>query len=97
MVDVEFVVQYLVLAYSQHHPALRPNTGNIALLQQAQDLGLIPAPLGEEAAQAYRHLRQLQHRARLDDSPAQVEIQQVATEQAAGSKVWELVSLTHME
>ena len=92
MVDVEFVVQYVILAHSQHHPALCANVGNIALLQQAQNLGLIPAPLGENAAQAYRHLRQLQHRARLDDSPAQVEIDQVAVEQAAGIQLWEIIS-----
>ena len=89
MVDMEFVVQYLILAHSQHHPALRLNGGNIALLQQAQNLGLIPAPLGENAAHAYRHLRQLQHRARLDDAPAQVENQHVTTEQAAGVGLWE--------
>ena len=92
MVDVEFVVQYVILAHSQHHPALCANVGNIALLQQAQNLGLIPAPLGENAAQAYRHLRQLQHRARLDDAPAQVEIDQVAGEQAAGIQLWEIIS-----
>ncbi|MEN9373800.1 MAG: hypothetical protein RIR79_1352 [Pseudomonadota bacterium] len=91
MVDVEFAVQYLVLAHSQHHPELRPNVGNIALLQQAQDLGLMPTPLGENAAQAYRHLRQLQHHARLDDAPAQVEMHQVEAEREAGLKVWECV------
>ena len=33
MVDVEFAVQYLVLAHAHAHPALTRNLGNIALLR----------------------------------------------------------------
>lgn len=69
MVDVEFVVQYLVLAHSRVHPALIDNVGNIALLERAEQAGLLPAGLGHRAADAYRELRRLQHRARLDEQP----------------------------
>ncbi len=44
MVDVEFSVQYLVLAHAHDHDALTRNVGNIALLGIAADLGLVPAP-----------------------------------------------------
>ena len=71
MVDMEFAVQFLVLAHSATHPALRANLGNIALLQRAQDCGLLLAPIGTDAAQAYRSLRQIQHRARLDEAPGE--------------------------
>ena len=73
MVDAEFAVQYLVLAHSAAHPELRGNVGNIALLQRAEAAGLLPAGVGQEAADAYRELRHLQHRARLDEAPTQID------------------------
>ena len=66
MVDIEFMVQFLVLAYAHQFPALLGNVGNIALLKIAGDVGLIQKELALKVAQAYRLLRQLQHRARLD-------------------------------
>lgn len=67
MIDVEFVVQWLVLAYSGTHPELLDNVGNIALLHRAEAAGLLAAGLGQAAADAYRELRRAQHRARLDE------------------------------
>jgi hypothetical protein len=46
MIDVEFAVQYLVLTHSHAHPELLDNVGNIALLQRAEDAGLLPAGVG---------------------------------------------------
>jgi len=91
MVDIEFAVQFLVLAHGSHHPALRANVGNIALLQRAQDCALLPAPIGAEAAQAYRRLRQIQHRARLDEAPTALPLEAVATQRAAGLALWKAV------
>ena len=88
MVDMEFAVQFLVLAHSATHPALRANLGNIALLQRAQGCGLLLAPIGTDAAQAYRSLRQIQHRARLDEAPTEVPLGVVAQERAAGRALW---------
>jgi glutamate-ammonia-ligase adenylyltransferase len=68
MIDVEFTLQYLILAHSHDHPELLDNKGNIALLQRAQVAGLLPAPVGEQAAQAYRALRAAQHHARLNEA-----------------------------
>ncbi len=73
MIDVEFIVQFLVLSQSAAHPALRGNTGNIALLQAAEAVGLLPAGMGQAAATAYRTMRQMQHRARLDEAPTQID------------------------
>ena len=69
MVDVEFVVQYLVLAHAAQHPTLLGNVGNIALLMQAENEGLLPEGVGQAAGRAYRELRRVQHRARLDELP----------------------------
>jgi len=65
MVDIEFTVQYLVLAHAHRHDALIRNAGNIALLALAGDLGLVPADLAVSVADAYREYRRLQHQVRL--------------------------------
>ena len=91
MVDVEFAVQYLVLAYAQKHPALLANVGNIALLQIAEGVGLLPANVGVAAGHAYRELRRVQHRARLDEQPTQVPPSELATECQAIQALWHAV------
>jgi glutamate-ammonia-ligase adenylyltransferase len=68
MVDIEFAVQTLLLLHSQSHPELLRNAGNIGLLLEAQRSGLLPSPVGEQAANAYRALRLAQHKARLDEA-----------------------------
>jgi [glutamine synthetase] adenylyltransferase / [glutamine synthetase]-adenylyl-L-tyrosine phosphorylase len=73
MMDVEFAVQFLVLAHGAQQPALLANAGNIALLHRAEAAGLLAPGIGHAAADAYRSLRQAQHRARLDEQPTQVE------------------------
>jgi glutamate-ammonia-ligase adenylyltransferase len=88
MVDVEFVVQYLVLLHSRAHPELRANTGNINLLRRAETAGLLEPGMGESAARAYRELRQIQHRARLDEAPTQVDAVQVAEAAGAVLSLW---------
>lgn len=67
MVDVEFIVQYLVLAYAHQHPVLLENLGNIALLQHAGKVGLIDQQKAMVVADAYRELRRRQHELRLQD------------------------------
>jgi len=65
MIDIEFIVQYLVLRYAAPYPQLTANSGNIALLKLCGELGLIDAALAQGAADAYRALRRLQHQVRL--------------------------------
>jgi len=91
MVDVEFAVQYLVLAHAQRHPALLANVGNIALLLSAEKAGLLPAGVGEAAGSAYRELRRVQHRARLDEQPTQVPTAVLEKECAAIQALWHAV------
>lgn len=66
MVDIEFIVQFLVLAFSNTHPQLIGNLGNIALLRIAGEAGLIQIQIALEVGDAYRLLRSRQHRLRLD-------------------------------
>ena len=80
IIDVEFIVQYLVLGHAHRHPALTGNLGNIALLGMAAELGLIPDLLAEGARSAYREYRRLQHLKRLNANP-QSRIAREAVEQ----------------
>lgn len=91
MVDVEFVMQYLVLSQAASHPALVANTGNIALLRAAEATGLLPPGVGTAAAAAYRELRRVQHRARLNEEPTQVAPPVMASERAAVLALWAAV------
>ncbi|WP_137891736.1 bifunctional [glutamate--ammonia ligase]-adenylyl-L-tyrosine phosphorylase/[glutamate--ammonia-ligase] adenylyltransferase [Ramlibacter sp. 2FC] len=91
MVDAEFAVQYLVLSQSASHPALVENVGNIALLQRAEQAGLLPAGLGQAAADAYRELRRVQHRARLNEEPTQVDPAALQAEREAVLALWRAV------
>ena len=69
IIDVEFIVQYLILAHAHTYPDLTENLGNIALLKLAAHHGLIDQALSEAAQEAYRNYRCLQHANRLNDDP----------------------------
>ena len=91
MVDVEFAVQYLVLAHARQHPLLLGNVGNIALLLAAEQAGLLPAGVGQDAGSAYRELRRIQHQARLDEQPTQVPQKDLDAESTAILALWHAV------
>ena len=69
IIDVEFIVQYLILGHAHQHKALTGNLGNIALLRIAGELGLIDPELAAGTANAYREYRRLQHAQRLSTTP----------------------------
>jgi glutamate-ammonia-ligase adenylyltransferase len=92
MIDIEFIVQYLVLAHANRHSALTANDGNIALLKLAASLGLIPADAAGEVGSAYREFRRLQHALRLNGARfARVPPEQVTGAVAATLALWRLV------
>jgi len=91
MIDAEFVMQFLVLSQSAAHPELMANAGNIALLERAEILGLLPAGVGHGAASAYRALRQVQHKARLNEESIQLAPQDMQTEREAILALWHAV------
>ena len=91
MIDAEFAVQYLVLAYAADHPGLHGNIGNIALLQHAQSVGLLPDNVGLAAASAYRSLRHWQHQARLDEQAQRAPLPDCLRERAAVLALWHTV------
>jgi len=92
MVDIEFAVQFIVLANANRHPQLTRNAGNIALLGMAADLELVPRALAVDVADAYRDYRRLQHQIRLTGAQhARVEPEEHAARRAAVATLWEHV------
>ena len=65
LVDVEFIVQYLVLAHAHQNPQLADNVGNLTLLVRAGELGLIAQDAALQVCDAYRELRRQQHRLKM--------------------------------
>ncbi len=88
IIDVEFIVQYLILAHAHAHPALTKNLGNIALLGMAAELGLIPADLAEPVRNVYREYRRMQHAARLNEGKSRVERAAVLRRIEAVRQLW---------
>jgi glutamate-ammonia-ligase adenylyltransferase len=91
LVDVEFIVQYLVLGYSHAHRELTGNKGNIALLKMAADAGLIPDALAETVRNAYRDYRRMQHGLRLNGTKARVAPEEVGDRVTAVRELWRQV------
>jgi glutamate-ammonia-ligase adenylyltransferase len=92
MVDIEFIVQYLVLAHAAKHPKLARNDGNIALLDYAGEIGLIDATLAHRVGDAYREFRHLQHQLRLQaENHARVPADSVAGHVKAACALWTAV------
>ncbi|HEY6863648.1 MAG TPA: bifunctional glutamine synthetase adenylyltransferase/deadenyltransferase, partial [Burkholderiales bacterium] len=89
MIDIEFVVQYLVLAHAHAHPELVANDGNIALLRIAARLGLIATETAETVGDAYREFRRLQHKLRLNGARyARVPAEEVRASTGATLALW---------
>ncbi|HEV8097831.1 MAG TPA: bifunctional [glutamate--ammonia ligase]-adenylyl-L-tyrosine phosphorylase/[glutamate--ammonia-ligase] adenylyltransferase, partial [Gaiellaceae bacterium] len=89
MIDIEFVVQYLVLGHASGHPELTKNAGNIALLRIAGELGLVPRESAAAVGDAYRDYRRRQHWLRLNGARyARVPAEQVASRIEATKALW---------
>ena len=92
MIDIEFIVQYLVLANAHRCPEFVANSGNIALLKLAARLELVPADAAEDVGSAYREFRRLQHGIRLNGAKyARVPHEKVSEALAATRSLWRFV------
>ena len=90
MIDIEFIVQYLVLRHASQYPQLTANAGNIALLRLSAELGLIDAGLAQAVADAYRAMRRLQHQVRLQgQEKARVDPQLLGGHPEAVRRLWQ--------
>jgi glutamate-ammonia-ligase adenylyltransferase len=94
IIDVEFLVQFLVLAHAQKYPQLTENIGNIALLRMLATLNIIDSDLAEQNVVAYREYRHIQHMLKLQGaSHLRVELSVVASYAVSVRALWHQVFL----
>ncbi|UCD67090.1 MAG: bifunctional [glutamate--ammonia ligase]-adenylyl-L-tyrosine phosphorylase/[glutamate--ammonia-ligase] adenylyltransferase [Betaproteobacteria bacterium] len=92
IVDVEFIVQYLVLGYAATYPRLTSNIGNLALLSLAAELDLIPRDIAADVVSAYRFFRARQHALRLQgERYARLDLTEVSKQVDSVTKLWSWV------
>lgn len=92
IIDVEFIVQYLVLAHAHQHEVLTQNIGNIALLEKLADLGILDKHDADALAHAYLDFRKRQHALKLQGhDKARVLLKEVAQQADAVRALWQAV------
>ncbi len=89
IVDLEFIVQYLVLAWADAHPSLTTWSDNVRILEEAGVAGVLPKEDAERLVMAYLALRGQVHYQTLD-LPSSVEADaRLATYRQTVCDMWE--------
>ena len=92
IIDVEFLVQFLVLAHAEQYPELSENIGNIALLKRLASLNVIENESAENVVIAYREYRKMQHALKLQGvTHTRIEASLVAAHVDAVTNLWKSV------
>jgi glutamate-ammonia-ligase adenylyltransferase len=95
IIDVEFLVQYLVLLHAQKNPQLTENIGNIGLLNVLGEMKIIDKNDAKKVADAYREYRCMQHALKLQGAPhMRVEATSASAHMAAVKDLWSQVFAT---
>jgi [glutamine synthetase] adenylyltransferase / [glutamine synthetase]-adenylyl-L-tyrosine phosphorylase len=88
IVDIEFVVQYAVLGWAHHYPALTDNSDAIRTLEKIAACGILDQNDAQQLAEAYRTFRQRAHRLILQDQPAVIPRSEFAALRSAVVTIW---------
>lgn len=89
IVDIEFMVQYAVLAWSHQHPALAQWTDNIRILEALQQVGLFDAAEAEALISAYKAYRTQVHRLSLQQQAGVLPLADVKKQRGVVLKMWQ--------
>jgi glutamate-ammonia-ligase adenylyltransferase len=89
IIDVEFIVQYLLLNYSNKYPQITDNIGNIALLKLLATLDIIERRLADAVADAYRQYRSIIHQNKLQGKDAILPKERVAQYEQPVQELWQ--------
>jgi len=73
IVDIEFMVQYAVLAWAHQHPSLTRWTDNIRILETLADTGLMEAVTAQALIEAYKAFRAQAHKLALQQQAGVVD------------------------
>lgn len=87
--DIEFMVQYAVLAWSSNLPDLMVYTDNIRILDALVATGKLTQQQGTMLADAYRYYRSEANHCVLQEQPAVVPVAKVADFQQQVNAIWQ--------
>jgi len=88
IVDIEFMVQYGVLAWATEKPELLAYTDNIRLLESLATAGLMSKEDVDTLSDAYRVFRARLHKMALQEQPRLVDIEEYSELSTAVQKIW---------
>ncbi len=88
IVDIEFMVQYRILASAEMHPELAHYTDNVRQLDGLADAGCIAVNEAEALKAAYVRYRALNHEAILAGRPGRIDDALVSDERAEVTRLW---------
>jgi len=88
IVDIEFMVQYGVLAWATEKPELLAYTDNIRLLESFAVAGLMSKADVDTLSEAYRVFRARLHKMALQEQPRLVDIEEYSELSTAVQKIW---------
>jgi glutamate-ammonia-ligase adenylyltransferase len=89
MVDIEFLVQYLVLLKSYEYPALQKWTDNVRLIQTLISTGAIDEYTAHVLKHAYLIYRAAAHQANLQENPAKAPREKFNHLRSRVEKIWD--------
>ncbi|MFW0756583.1 bifunctional [glutamate--ammonia ligase]-adenylyl-L-tyrosine phosphorylase/[glutamate--ammonia-ligase] adenylyltransferase [Pseudomonas sp. H11T01] len=94
IVDIEFMVQYAALAWSEEHPSLLRYTDNIRILEGLEEVGLMPATDASLLREAYKAYRAAAHRQALQNEAGIIGGDQFEAERREVLRIWAELGLS---
>jgi glutamate-ammonia-ligase adenylyltransferase len=88
IVDIEFIVQYAVLAWAHEHPALTRWTDNIRILETLQQEKLCDEATAAALIEAYKSYRSTAHRRSLQQQSSIVALADFVDQQRSVVAAW---------
>jgi glutamate-ammonia-ligase adenylyltransferase len=88
IVDIEFMVQYSVLAWAHEHPALTRWTDNIRILETLQHEQLLDTQTAEGLIVTYKAYRSITHRLKLQQLPGRAGLKEFNKERLLVASIW---------
>jgi glutamate-ammonia-ligase adenylyltransferase len=87
--DIEFIVQYLILANAHAHPEITTYSDNIRLLEHCQQADILDAEQTTFLIETYKTLREYLHVLALQEQSSEVEDHYFEDERAGVKKRWQ--------
>ncbi|HCH31693.1 MAG TPA: bifunctional [glutamate--ammonia ligase]-adenylyl-L-tyrosine phosphorylase/[glutamate--ammonia-ligase] adenylyltransferase [Oceanospirillaceae bacterium] len=89
IVDIEFMVQYAVLAHGQSQPKLLTHTDNIRILEGLELHALMPAEQAHNLREAYQLMRSVEHRLTLQNQAGKVSADDLFEQRQMVKGIWQ--------